>query len=185
MLILILALWQVALHWYLAPLRIFKSTVYCHAISFVRVGAKQQHTSGSVKMLWLKWWFWWMGVLLSLSLSLLCHLVDYIPQLGKLMSTFNFNLGEYFENVEGNRLPRIFVSTVISRRGFWRWFQLNYFIPYCLPSTQCWKISKKCKLGSVALLSYNILKWRAILELSFFCAVLVAQGIHATGFKHA
>ena len=127
---LILALWQVALHWYLAPLRIFKSTVYCHAISFVRVGAKQQHTSGSVKMLWLKWWFWWMGVLLSLSL--LCHLVDYIPQLGKLMSTFNFNLGEYFENVEGNRLPRIFVSTVISRRGFWRWFQLNYFIPYCL-----------------------------------------------------
>ena len=38
--------------------------------------------------------------------------------------------------------------------------------------------------GSVALLSDNTLKWSAILGLSFFCAVLVAQGIHATEFKH-
>ena len=39
--------------------------------------------------------------------------------------------------------------------------------------------------GSVALLSHNTLKWSAILGLSFFCAVMVAQGIHATGFKRA
>ena len=39
--------------------------------------------------------------------------------------------------------------------------------------------------GSVALLSPNTLKWSAILGLSFFCVVLVAQGIRATGFKHA
>ena len=38
-------------------------------------------------------------------------------------------------------------------------------------------------IGSVALLSHNSLKWSAILGLSFFCAMMVAHGIHATGFK--
>ena len=40
--------------------------------------------------------------------------------------------------------------------------------------------------GSVALHSHNTLKWSAILGLSFFAwCWTVAQGIHATGFKHA
>ena len=40
-------------------------------------------------------------------------------------------------------------------------------------------------LGSVALLLHNTLKWSEFLGISFFCVVLVAQGIHAMGFKRA
>ena len=49
-----------------------------------------------------------------------------------------------------------------------------------------WATSMSCQiqqLGSVALLLHNTIKWSVILALSFFCAGLVAQGIHATGFK--
>ena len=63
------------------PLYMFHFRLSTAAISFVRVGAEQQLTSGSVKMLWLKWWFWWMGVLLSLSLS-----ISSLP-FGRLHST--------------------------------------------------------------------------------------------------
>ena len=110
--------------------------MYCHAISFVRVGAKQQHTSGSVKMLWLKWddfdgWelflskssIWWhsWAQFSTAQERIRCQwkagdVKRSISIWGK-KKWVDWEKSEYFENVEGNRLPRIFVSTVIPRRA--------------------------------------------------------------------
>ena len=50
-----------------------------------------------------------------------------------------------------------------------------------------WSDQIESIFGSIALLSHNTLKWSAILGLSFFAWywLLVAQGIHAAGFKRA